>query len=160
MHIETDDLSRPAVAGLLREHLRHMQSLSPPESVHALDLDALDTQSLSLWTAWDNGLLLGCGALKELSPTHGEIKSMRTSDQWRRRGAAQVILGHIITVAKQRNYELLSLETGNHPDFAAARRLYLKNHFQYSEPFAGYTHDPHSVFMSLRLDDSSIQGLY
>ncbi|MFB0915771.1 MAG: GNAT family N-acetyltransferase, partial [Burkholderiaceae bacterium] len=89
MHIETDDLSRPAVAGLLREHLRHMQSLSPPESVHALDLDALNTHSLSLWTAWDNGLLLGCGALKELSPTHGEIKSMRTSDRWRRRGAAQ-----------------------------------------------------------------------
>ena len=160
MHIETDDLSRPAVAGLLREHLRHMQSLSPPESVHALDLDALNTHSLSLWTAWDGGVLLGCGGLKELSPTHGEIKSMRTSDQWRRRGTAQAILGHIITVAKQRNYELLSLETGSHPGFAAVRRLYLKNHFTYSEPFAGYTHDPHSVFMSLRLANSSIQGLH
>jgi putative acetyltransferase len=159
MHIETDDLSRPAVAGLLREHLRHMQSLSPPESVHALDLDALNTHSLSLWTAWGNGLLLGCGALKELSPTHGEIKSMRTSDQWRRRGTAQAILGHIITVARQRNYELLSLETGSHPDFAAARRLYKKNHFKDSEPFAGYTNDPHSVFMSLRLANSSIRGL-
>ncbi|MEZ7834381.1 MAG: hypothetical protein QMB32_03000, partial [Burkholderiaceae bacterium] len=70
------------------------------------------------------------------------------------------ILGHIITVAKKRNYELLSLETGSHPGFAAARRLYLKTHFQYSEPLAGYTHDPHSVLKTLRLDDSSIQGLY
>ncbi len=154
MHIEPDDLSRPAVAGLLREHMRRMQSLCPPESVHALDLDALKTPALSLWTAWDGGVLLGCGGLKELSPTHGEVKSMRTSDQWRRRGTAQAILGHIITVARQRNYERLSLETGSHPDFAAARRLYLKNHFQYSEPFAGYTHDPHSVFMTLRLANS------
>ena len=158
MHIEPDDLSRPAVAGLLREHMRRMQSLCPPESVHALDLDALKTPALSLWTAWDGGVLLGCGGLKELSPTHGEVKSMRTSDQWRRRGTAQAILGHIITVARQRNYERLSLETGSHPGFAAARRLYLKNHFQYSEPFAGYTHDPHSVFMTLRLANSSIKG--
>ena len=96
-------------------------------------------------------VLLGCGALKELSPTHGEIKSMRTPATQRRRGTGRAVLARIIDTARQRGYELLSLETGTHPAFRVAQDLYRSVGFDYCGPFAAYTEDPHSVFMSLRL---------
>lgn len=151
MRIETDDLSRPAVHALLQEHLENMHELSPPEQVFALDLSKLRSPDISFWTAWEDELLLGCGALKELSPVHGEIKSMRTPSGLRGRGAGRAILARIIATARQREYELLSLETGTHPAFGAAQALYRSAGFRYSGPFAGYKEDPHSTFMELRL---------
>src|SRR5580693_4517356 len=112
MRIELDDLSRPQIHALLNEHLRNMYAISPPESVHALDLGRLRSPDISFWTAWDGPELVGCGALKELDPRHGEIKSMRTPEALRRRGAGRAILNHIIGVARARGYERLSLETG------------------------------------------------
>ena len=151
MRIELDDLTRPAVHALLQEHLDNMYELSPPEQVFALDLSKLRSRDISFWTAWDGDTLLGCGALKELAPAHGEIKSMRTPSRLRGRGAARAILGRIVETAKERNYHLLSLETGSHPAFGAAHGLYKSAGFQYSSPFANYKEDPHSVFMELRL---------
>src|SRR5436190_4565950 len=98
MKIEIDDLSRPEVHALLNEHLQSMFALSPPESVHALDLQKLRKPEITFWSAWHDSVLLGCGALKELDPTHGEIKSMRTPHALRRRGAGRAILAHIIEV--------------------------------------------------------------
>jgi putative acetyltransferase len=89
MRIVADDLSGPEIRALLEEHLRSMHSLSPPESVHALDLARLRQPGISFWTAWVDDVLVGCGALKELDPTHGEIKSMRTPQALRRRGAGR-----------------------------------------------------------------------
>src|SRR6187200_1429531 len=100
MKIEIDDLSRPAVHALLNEHLTSMYELSPPESVHALDLDKLRGPEITFWSAWEGSNLLGCGALKELDRTHGEIKSMRTPVAHRRRGVGRAILAHIIGVAR------------------------------------------------------------
>ncbi len=151
MRIEVDDLSRPAVHDLLNEHLAHMYELSPPSQVFALDLSRLKSPDITFWTVWDGPLLLGCGALKVLSPVHGEVKSMRTPAKLRGHGAARLILGQIIDTARQRNYQLLSLETGTHPAFGAAQSLYKSANFQYSGPFADYKEDPHSAFMSLRL---------
>jgi len=111
MKIELDDLSRPEIHALLDEHLQSMYAVSPPESVHALDLGKLRKPEITFWSAWDGSLLLGCGALKQLDPTHGEIKSMRTPSAIRRRGAGRAILTHIIAVARARNYERLSRET-------------------------------------------------
>ncbi|MBK7460517.1 MAG: GNAT family N-acetyltransferase [Betaproteobacteria bacterium] len=124
MRIDIDDLSRPAVHALLQEHLENMFELSPPENVFALDLSKLKTPDITVWTAWNEHELLGCGALKELSTTHGEIKSMRTPAATRRQGAGRAILKHIISVARSRNYNILSLETGSHPAFGAAHHLY------------------------------------
>jgi putative acetyltransferase len=104
-----------------------------------------------VWTAWNEHELLGCGALKELSTTHGEIKSMRTPAATRRQGAGRAILKHIISVARSRNYNILSLETGSHPAFGAAHHLYRSHGFVPSGPFGGYVADPHSVFMQLKL---------
>ncbi len=151
MRIEIDDLSRPAVHALLQEHLENMFELSPPENVFALDLSKLKTPDITVWTAWNEHELLGCGALKELSTTHGEIKSMRTPAATRRQGAGRAILKHIISVARSRNYNILSLETGSHPAFGAAHHLYRSHGFVPSGPFGGYVADPHSVFMQLKL---------
>ena len=151
MRIEIDDLSRPAVHALLQEHLDNMFELSPPEQVFALDLSKLKVPDITVWTAWHDLDLLGCGALKELSPTHGEIKSMRTPAAARRQGAGRAILRHIMAVARDRNYDTLSLETGSHPAFGAAHCLYLVHGFVVAGPFGAYLADPHSVFMQLRL---------
>src|ERR1700722_18837801 len=120
MRIELDDLSRPEIHALLNEHLRNMYELSPPESVHALDLDRLRSPEITFWTAWEGAQLIGCGALKELDALQGEIKSMRTPEALRRRGAGRAILKHIIAVARTRRYQRLSLETGSMAAFTAA----------------------------------------
>ena len=151
MQIEVDDLSRPEIHALLNEHLQSMHLLSPPESVHALDLTALRRPDITFWSIWGGTVLLGCGALKELDAKHGEVKSMRTPNSLRRRGAGRAVLAHIIGVAKSRGYERLSLETGSDDAFLPAQRLYASVGFEYCGPFAGYAEDPNSVFMSLRL---------
>ena len=151
MKIELDDLSRPAIHALLNEHLRNMHELSPPDSVHALDLEKLRKPGITFWSAWEGPDLVGCGALKELDRAHGEVKSMRTPARLRRRGAGRAILAHIIGVARSRNYQRLSLETGAIDAFRPAWTLYESFGFVRCGPFADYVEDPNSVFMTLRL---------
>lgn len=151
MHIRLDDLRGPQIRALLEEHLRHMHELSPPESVHALDLDALRQPDIRFWTVWDGSELMGCGALKALDATHGEVKSMRTANAHRRKGVARAMLRHILAEAQARAYQRLSLETGSQPGFEPARRLYAEHGFAECGPFAGYAEDPHSVFMTRSL---------
>jgi putative acetyltransferase len=151
MRIEIDDLTRPQVLVLLNEHLTNMYELSPPESVHALDVSKLRGSDITFWTVWEGAELLGCGALKELSPKHGEVKSMRTPQKMRRRGAGRAVLTHIVGVARERAYQLLSLETGSAEAFLPAQKLYESFGFTYCGPFGDYKDDPNSVFMQLRL---------
>ncbi len=151
MRIEIDDLTRPEVLALLDEHLASMYELSPPESVHALDVCKLRVPEVTFWTAWDDGVLMGCGALKELTPGHGEVKSMRTPKARRGRGAGRALLEHIIRIARDRNYLVLSLETGSQEAFVPAQKLYESFGFTRCGPFGSYVEDPNSVFMSLRL---------
>jgi putative acetyltransferase len=151
MRIELDDLTRPQVHDLLREHLANMYQLSPARSVHALDLSGLKGPDISFWTVWDGDSLLGCGALRQITATEGEIKSMRTPAAMRRRGAARAVLEHIIMEARSRGYRRLNLETGSHEAFTPAQRLYESFGFARCGPFAGYENDPNSVFMSLDL---------
>jgi putative acetyltransferase len=151
MQIETDDPARADVLALLEEHLRDMYAQSPPESVHALDVSRLKEPDITFWTVRDGAHLLGCGALKELDPRHGEIKSMRTPASQRRRGAGRAMLAHIILTARARGYTRLSLETGPAGPFTAALRLYESAGFTVCGPFADYRLDPFSVFMTLEL---------
>ena len=144
MHIRLDDLTGPEIRALLEAHLRNMRSISPPESVHALDLDALRRPEISFWTVWSGPELMGCGALKELDPRHGEIKSMRTAGAHRRKGVAQAVLQHILDVAAARGYRRLSLETGAQDAFEPARRLYARFGFSFCPPFGSYAEDPNS----------------
>lgn len=151
MKIRLDDLGRPEVHALLNEHLQNMVELSPPESVHALDIEGLRKPGITFWCAWDGETLLGCGALKELTPSHGEVKSMRTSRAHLRKGVARAILVRIIEEARSRSYERLSLETGSMTAFRPAQQLYASFGFTYCAPFADYVEDPNSVFMTKAL---------
>ncbi len=151
MDIRNDDLTGPQIIALLREHLAHMHEITPPGSVHALDLARLRHPEITFWTAWDGDDLLGCCALKELDPTSGEVKSMRTAIAYRRQGIASRLLEHIIEVARQRSYSHLYLETGAFPAFAPALALYASYGFEFRGPFGDYTDDPNSTFMVKQL---------
>lgn len=151
LKIKLDDLSGAEIQQLLREHLKDMHSHSPVESCHALDLEQLRKKDITFWTAWENGELLGCGALKELDPEHGEIKSMRTVETRLRKGVASAILTQILDEAKKRKYKRLSLETGTPVVFIPARKLYMKFGFKECPAFGDYGEDPYSVFMTKEL---------
>ena len=153
MQIRPDDLRGPEIRALLEEHLRNMHEISPPESVHALDLEALRRPGITFWTAWSGAELLGCGALKELDPAHAEIKSMRTANAHRRKGVARAMLAHILAEAQARGYRRLSLETGSQPQFLPARQLYEAFGFTCCPPFGSYAEDPNSVFMTRSFTD-------
>lgn len=148
MEIKIDDLTGDAIAALLNEHLQDMYAHSPPCSVHALDLDRLRRPEITFWTVWDGSDLAGCGALKELDPQHGEIKSMRTAQRYRGRGVGSRLLQHIIDQSLARGYRRLSLETGSMAFFEPACKLYGRFGFESCAPFGTYVEDPNSLFMT------------
>ena len=151
MRIIDGDLDDPRIMTLLHTHFGTMRSTGPEESCHVLPLDAMRVPELSLWAAWDEGSLLGVGALYALSEDHGEIKSMHTAEAGRRRGTGAAILRHIIAEARTRDYHRLSLETGSMDFFIPARTMYERHGFSYGPPFGHYREDPNSVFMTLEL---------
>ena len=151
MQIRPDDLRGPAIVALLQAHLENSRRWSPPESIHALDLDALRTPDITFWTLWDQDELLACGALRELSPDAGEIKSMHTAEKHRGRGAGATMLRHIVAEAQRRHYRTLYLETGTPEGFRPAREMYRKAGFVECPPFGTYKPDPYSLYMRLAL---------
>jgi putative acetyltransferase len=151
MDIKIDDLACGGVIQLLEEHLVDMYATSPPENVHALKIDALKDPVITFFSAWEDGILLGCVAIKRLDVKHGELKSMRTANDARNKGVASALLRHVIDYSKASHFETLSLETGSMDFFKPARSLYEKFGFQYCGPFSHYKSDPHSQFMTLEL---------
>lgn len=151
MEIIVDDLRGPEIAALLEAHLDLMRSQSPPESVHALDLDSLRQPEITFWTAWENDVLLGCGALKQMADGEGEIKSMHTAKVARGKGIAAKLLTHLEQHARKHRINRLSLETGSQDGFAPARALYSKFGYVVCPPFGDYVEDPNSTFMTKNL---------
>lgn len=151
MEIRLDALRSPEIVRLLHEHKASMHAHSPPESIHALDLEGLRRPEITFWSVWEGAELLGCGAIKELDPRHGEIKSMRTVAAHLRRGVASRLMTHILEEARRRSYARLSLETGSAAAFVPAQRLYARFGFRFCGPFADYVEDPYSVFMTREL---------
>ncbi|WP_312094685.1 GNAT family N-acetyltransferase [Niallia sp.] len=155
MKIIIDNVTSKEVIALLEDHLHSMTLHSPPESIHALDVEGLRKPEVTFWSVWEDAEVTGCGALKELDTKHGEIKSMKTSPNHLRKGVARKLLVHIIQEAKNRGYSRLSLETGSMDAFLPAKKLYESLGFQYCGPFSNYEEDPNSVFMTLDLEHSS-----
>ncbi len=151
MKIVIDDLRGPEIATLLAYHIADMKQHSPPESVHALDLDALRKPEVTVWTAWDGDALAGCAALREFAPGLGEVKSMRTAPTHVRQGVAARLLDHVIDVARTRNYVRLHLETGTGPAFEAPLGLYRRAGFVDGPRFSDYVDDGFLHFMQLDL---------
>jgi putative acetyltransferase len=149
--IRVDDLSGPEIAELISIHAATMLAASPPESCHFLPIDGLRQPAVTVWSLWQDGALLGCGALKDLGGAAGEIKSMHTREGFRSRGLGRRMLEHILAEARRRKYTALWLETGSADSFMPARKLYEVYGFSYCGPFADYAEDPHSIFMTLTL---------
>ncbi|MCV2362644.1 GNAT family N-acetyltransferase [Paucibacter sp. DJ1R-11] len=156
--IRLDDLSDPRIAAFMEEHLQDMRATSPPESVHALDMNKLRQPDIAFWTAWlsdERGapgqMLAATAAIKHLDAAHAELKSMRTAAVLRGRGLARRMLRHVLSEARQRGYRRLSLETGTQDFFEPARQLYASEGFVDCAPFGGYRLDPYSCFMTLEL---------
>lgn len=153
IRVERDDLSSAAVIALLDEHLAEMREVTPdPASVHALDVSALRAPEVDFWAAWEDGRLLGCGALKRLSAQDAEIKSMRSARNSRGLGVGQLVLEALLDSARAGGYRRLLLETGSADFYRPAHRLYQRNGFVFRGPFADYREDANSVFMELALD--------
>lgn len=152
LDIRLDDLRDPRVAEFLQEHLADMRRVSPPESVHALDLDGLRQPGIRFWTGWttqaDHATLVATAALKRLDDGHAELKSMRTAAALRGQGIAARMLAHALAQARAQGYRRLSLETGSQDFFAPARALYARHGFEDCGPFGTYGPDPHSHFMT------------
>jgi len=143
-----DDLTGAPIRALVARHLSGMHEHSPPESVHAFDLDKLRAPDVTFWSAWVGEDLAGCGALKQLDAARGEIKSMRVVDAFLGRGIGRAILVHIMDEARRRGMKSLWLETGSAAAFLPALRLYESAGFERCGPFDGYVEDPFSVFMT------------
>jgi putative acetyltransferase len=151
IEIRRDDLSGAEVRTLIRSHLDGMHETSPPESVHALDLEDLRHPSITFWSAWVDGQLAGIAALKAIDAERGELKSMRVDDRHRGSGVGRALLRHIIAEARRRGMSSLWLETGSPEDFVPAQRLYESEGFRRCGPFEEYAEDPFSVFMTREL---------
>jgi len=154
--IKPGDFRDDRVKALLTRHLEGMQANSPPGHVFALDWSGLQRPEISFYALWEGEDLLGFGALKELEPRAGEIKSMRTADAHLRRGVAAIILDHIIAEARKRGYTRLSLETGAGPAFESALALYRKRGFTSGEAFGAYEKSPFNQFLHLNLIEGGL----
>ena len=136
---------------LLERHLGFARATSPPEHVHALDIEGLLDPAVTFFSARRDGEVVGVAALKQLDDSHGEIKSMHTAEEVRGRGVGRTIVDHLLAVARERGYERVSLETGAGESFAAAHALYTGRGFTRCEPFGSYTSNPYSVCMTIEL---------
>ena len=145
--IEEDDLTGPEVTALLEFHLVEMHRWSPPESVHAMPVERLRQPDVTFYSAWDEDRLAAVGALKALDPTRGELKSMRAAPEYRRQGAGQAVLHHLLAEAERRGYRWLGLETGRPEPFRPAQALYRKHGFSECPPFGDYVADGFSICM-------------
>jgi putative acetyltransferase len=151
MEIRDGDFEDPRVLDLLRLHIEGMHASSPPGTCHVLDLSGLKVSSITFVTAWDNEDLLAMGAIKEIGPGVGEIKSMRTDPRHLRKGAGEFVLRHLLGLAASRGYRRVSLETGTSDEFDAALGLYRRHGFVKGEVFGEYEETPHNQFYHLTL---------
>lgn len=151
MEVVPGDFTDARVVALLEAHVAAMRVHSPPGSVHALDLERLQTPDISFWTVLEDAVPVGCGAMKALDDATGEIKSMRTDARHLRKGVAALLLDHIIDVARERGYRWLRLETGSGKAFEPALALYRKNGFVSGAAFGGYEATDFNQFLHLDL---------
>ena len=141
------------VLDLLNKHFIELRSVSPEGSAHVLDIEGLKDQNIKFWSLWEDNFLMGCGALKFLNKEHGEFKSIRVEDRFRKKGNGIKILKHLIFEAKKLNIKRISIETGTGDFFTPARKLFNKCGFKLCKPFAHYKEDPNSCYMSMLISN-------
>ncbi len=145
------NFDNPEVNKLLNKHFVELRSVSPAGSTHVLDIAGLKDQSIKFWSLWKNNEIIGCGALKFLEKNHGEFKSIRVTDKFKKTGIGEKIIDHLIEEAKKLEISKLSIETGAGEFFLPARKLFSKFGFKACPPFAHYKEDPNSCYYTLNL---------
>ena len=148
------NFDHPEVNELLKKHFIELRSASPEGSTHVLDISGLKVPSIKFWSLWEEDKLMGCGALKFLDENHGEFKSIRIHDSFRRKGYGTKIINHLINEAKKLNIKRLSIETGSGDFFAPARKLFNNCGFKPCPPFAHYKEDINSLYLTKLLDNN------
>ena len=147
------NFDNPEVNEMLIKHFIELRSVSPEGSAHVLDIAGLKDPTIKYWSLWDEDQLIGCGALKFLGKNHGEFKSIRINDKFKKKGNGIKIINYLIDEAKKLNIKKLSLETGAGNFFIPARKLFIKCGFIVCEPFSHYKDDPNSVYMSMLINN-------
>ena len=145
------NFDNPEVNELLKKHFVELRSVSPAGSTHVLDTSGLKDPSIKFWSLWENNKLVGCGALKFLEKNHGEFKSIRVADEFKKKGIGERIINHLIEEAKKLKISKLSIETGAGDFFKSARKLFKKFGFKTCRPFADYKEDPNSCYFDLEI---------
>ena len=143
------NFDNPEVNQLLKKHFIELRSVSPEGSTHVLDIEGLQNKSIKFWSIWEDSKLVGCGAIKLFDQKHGEFKSIRVTNEFRKKGYGEKILKHLLIKAKNLNLRKLSIETGSGDFFKPARELFQKIGFKKCPPFAHYKEDPNSCYMNL-----------
>ena len=147
------NFDNPKVNELLTKHFVELRAASPEGSAHVLDIPGLKVPSIKFWSLWDDEKLIGCGALKFLDKEHGEFKSIRIHDNFRKQGQGINVINHLINEAKKLKIKRLSIETGAGDFFLPARKLFKNTGFTVCEPFAHYKEDINSVYLTKLIDD-------
>ena len=147
------NFNHPKVNELLKKHFIELRAASPEGSAHVLDIPGLQVPSIKFWSLWENENLLGCGALKFLEESHGEFKSIRVHDDFRKQGNGIKIIKHLIEEAKKLDIKRVSIETGAGSFFNPARKLFRNCNFEPCEPFAHYKKDINSIYLTKQIDN-------
>ena len=147
------NFDNPEVNELLTKHFIELRAASPEGSAHVLDIPGLKIPSIKFWSLWENEKLFGCGALKFLEKSHGEFKSIRVHDNFRKKGNGIKVINHLIEEAKKLDIKKLSIETGAGDFFIPARKLFKKCNFLPCEPFAHYKLDKNSIYLTKQIDN-------
>ena len=148
------NFNNPEVHELLTKHFIELRNVSPEGSAHVLDIPGLKVSSIKFWSLWQSNMLMGCGALKFLDKEHGEFKSIRIHDNFRKKGNGINVINHLINEAKKLNITKLSIETGAGEFFKPARILFKQCGFRACLPFAHYKEDVNSVYLSKNINNS------
>ena len=149
-----NNFDNPKVNTLLHYHFYQLRSNSPEGSTHVLDIEGLKVPSIKFWSIWEDDKLIGCGALKFLEKNHGEFKSIRIHDNFRKQGQGIIVINHLIKEAQKLKIKRLSIETGAGDFFIPARKLFKKTGFVVCEPFAHYKEDINSVYLTKLIDNT------
>ena len=134
---------------MLVKHFVELRSVSHKGSAHVLDIAGLKDPTIKFWSLWEHDQLMGGGALKFLDKEHGEFKSIRVNDKFRKKGNGTKVINHLIDEAKKLSIKKLSLETGAGFFFNPARKLFNQCGFKVCKPFSHYKEDVNSVYMCL-----------
>ena len=148
------NFDHPEVNELLTKHFIELRKASPEGSAHVLDIPGLKVNSIKFWSLWNKDYLVGCGALKFLNKNHGEFKSIRVHDKFRKKGNGIKVINHLIYEAEKLEIKRLSIETGTGEFFVPARRLFDKCGFKPCPPFAHYKEDINSLYLTKLIDNT------